>query len=214
MKIKTLIFDLDDTLYDYDQYVRGGFRCVAKKISKYNNEFDEKEAYEFMCREYFRRGNRSRVFQSFLANVDASCKIERMVDWYNNHDLLIQIDDDSIQLLHQLSNEYNTVLLTDGRRASHKIEHLGISHFFDTIVINEETSKKQKDCYVRLISELDLNPCHCMTVGDDPIFDHLWPKKMGMQCILKLGGIIHEPPRDLYKYDGYIHKLTDLNYFI
>ena len=35
--IKAILFDLDDTLYEEMQFVKGGFKAVSLYISEYNN---------------------------------------------------------------------------------------------------------------------------------------------------------------------------------
>jgi len=70
MPIRALLFDLDDTLYDEKQFVRSGFKEVAKFIDdKFN--INKKIFYKILI-DIFNNGSRGNIFNLALERVNVA----------------------------------------------------------------------------------------------------------------------------------------------
>ena len=85
--IQTVVFDLDDTLYDEVDYCLSGFACVAPDLAALSNEHNA-ESVLAILRERFLAGDREKLFNITLDALGApydGVVIERLVEAYRNH---------------------------------------------------------------------------------------------------------------------------------
>ena len=94
--ITTVIFDLDDTLYDEIEYCKSGFVTVAEFLANRPEsasansttvQADMKRIYEVLW-EQFNTGNRSRTFNAALDELDISYDNElilELIEVYRRH---------------------------------------------------------------------------------------------------------------------------------
>lgn len=185
--MKAIIFDLDGTLIDRtstvrsflgDQYNRFADRLACKKdefiesVMKHqkNGYADKLIAYERSCSELnesivedLYRDFRARYGSDAISFAGVSTALEK------------------------LSVDYTLAIVTNGKSSSQnaKIESAGIRDFFSTIKISEEEGLKKpnEDIYKRCLSDLSLSPADCLFVGDNPSFDVITPKKLGMKAV-------------------------------
>lgn len=131
----TLVFDLDDTLYLENDYVKSGFNCVGRAFR------DEVGVDNFseICFRLHQAGQRGRIFDAALEAIgrrpDASI-IQAMVELYRRHIPAISLSTRTSEFLETLSRRFNLGLLTGGNIQTQraKVEALGIAHYFDVIV--------------------------------------------------------------------------------
>ena len=128
---KSICFDLDNTLYDHGQYVKGAYKDIAVEIErKYGIAWEE-----FYSKIYTRweklTSRYNRVFSDVLKEYDLySAKIEKsLVDIYRNHiPSLMLYSGVKEKLQSLLCDGFQLVLLTDGQPSvqKRKIISLGI----------------------------------------------------------------------------------------
>ena len=197
--IRAVIFDLDDTLFNEIDYVRSGYRAVAKHLK------DVSGAYEKLCEAFFKgRPAIDAVLQAeglYSEEKKAEC-----VRIYRTHLPDISLSDETKELLSSLRNKGIKIgIVTDGRPEGQraKIEALGLKTLTDEIVITDEIGGKifRKPCDIayRIIQKkLNVPFEQCMYVGDNPEKDFKAPLSLSMAAVY------FKNPRGLYsgKYGG------------
>ena len=85
--ITTVVFDLDDTLYDELDYCRSGFRAVAESIADLPDAPSAKRIFDRLWKQ-FTAGNRTKTFNAALDDLGISYDdqiIQKLIKTYRNH---------------------------------------------------------------------------------------------------------------------------------
>lgn len=183
----TLLFDLDNTLYSEETYVKSGFKAVAFYLnSKYGIDGD----YLFSkMMTIFNEEGRGRVFNSLIDDLKLSEDIFSLVYVYRYHIPHISLYDDAKEVLAILKNECKLGLITDGRSfvQKRKVDALNIEDYFDVIiftdVLGEEFWKPSVKPYVLALNYLNSKAENSCYIGDDPYKDFKAPNELGMKTI-------------------------------
>jgi putative hydrolase of the HAD superfamily len=191
---KSVIFDLDDTLYKEIDYVRSGFSFLASLLSK-KEKIQKSELYTFLIDRFNIQNN---PFQKLIKNYNLKYSVEELLYLYRNHEPKINLDQQTIMVLDQLKNDnFLKGLLTDGRSMQQrkKIKSLGLIPYFKNIVISEEfgTEKPVKENYVYFVDKRKIDKNMYFYIGDNPKKDFITPNKLGWItiCIKDNGKNIH-----------------------
>ena len=186
-KLKSVIFDLDNTLYSEKTYVQSGFKEVSKYLSdKYAYDCDI--IYSKMM-EIFNEQGRGNVFDELINEFNFNEKVSTLVYIYRFHYPEISLYPESIPLLKNLKNNYKLALITDGRSfvQKRKVEALNIEMYFDRIIftdiLGDSFWKPSIEPYILTLSMLNSKPNESVYIGDDPYKDFKAPKQLGMQSI-------------------------------
>ncbi len=145
MRIKAVVFDLDDTLISEKQYIESGYRLVAEVIS--GKIAADKAAVFKMLMDLFSKGPQN-VFNRLFDNLNIPYDEEdifKLVEVYRNHFPDIQFYDDVIPCLVQLKDKgIKTGIITDGYISTqrNKLKVLGAKKYFDHIIITEELGRE------------------------------------------------------------------------
>ncbi|WP_296807559.1 HAD family hydrolase [uncultured Methanobrevibacter sp.] len=201
--MKTIIFDLDNTLYPEKTYVQSGFKAVARYLSdKYDCNFDKLFS---KIMDIFNRDGRGKVFDKLVNDLNFNEEISTLVYIYRYHFPDIFLYPESILLLDNLKNNYKLALITDGRAfvQKRKVEALNIENYFDVIVftdvLGENYWKPSPEPYKLVLNMLDCDAKDAYYIGDDPYKDFKAPKNLGMNSIqVKI-----EDEMDYWKKRGY-----------
>ena len=201
--MKTIIFDLDNTLYSEKTYVQSGFKAVARYLSdKYDCNFNKLFS---KLMNIFNRDGRGKVFDKLLNDLNFNEEISTLVYIYRYHFPDIFLYPESILLLDNLKNNYKLALITDGRAfvQKRKVEALNIENYFDVIVftdvLGENYWKPSPEPYKLVLNMLDCDAKDAYYIGDDPYKDFKAPKNLGMNSIqVKI-----EDEMDYWKKRGY-----------
>lgn len=189
--ITTVVFDLDDTLYDEIDYCRSGFRAVARFLGKVAPPACADEVFACLWR-HFTTGNRTRTFDAALKELGLPCdesRIAQLVEVYRNHRPDIELPADSRRTLDALQARCTLALLTDGFLPAQKLKvaALGIESRFRAIVYTEELGrsfwKPSPAGFERLIQTLGTAPARMAYVADDQSKDFIAPNRLGMLTI-------------------------------
>ena len=101
-------------------------------------------------------------------------------------------------------------LITNGsiRMQSRKLQCLGLSPLFDTILISdaEGISKPDRQIFHRALDRLNTNPAQAVFVGDHPDVDVAGARAAGMQAIWRRDPSVSR----MVEADGVIEELGDL----
>jgi putative hydrolase of the HAD superfamily len=219
--ITTVIFDLDDTLYDEVDYCRSGFGAVADFLADRPGCPSAKQIFETLWKE-FSRGNHKTTFNVALEQLgiqyDAAL-IERLIEVYRSHIPSIKLPRESADCLRKLSRGYSLGLLTDGFLPAQqlKVQALGIEKYFKCIIYTEQLGrncwKPSPVGFEKLLQTLNAKPQNTVFLGNDEKKDFIAPNKLGLSTIriIRPAGMHIEPadrPSAAAQY--IIHNLSDL----
>ena len=176
-----VIFDLDDTLYSEKQYVRSGYKAVAKLLG------DETFADRLWI--YFKNGKPA--IDELLNELGFEERKEECLKAYREQIPEIKLYDGVFDLILSLKNKGLKVgIITDGRVSGQKkkIQALGLDELVDDIIITDELGGTQfrKPCDIAFrIMQLRWGiPFEQLVyVGDNAEKDFQAPKQLGMRSV-------------------------------
>jgi putative hydrolase of the HAD superfamily len=218
--ITTIVFDLDDTLYDEIDYCRSGLAAVAKSLASLPLTPADAEARIFNSFwQEFISGNRDKIFNAALEKLGLPASqdtVKKLVELYRCHRPTITLPPSSKAILDTLSKKYTLALLTDGYLPAQelKVEALGIKDYFKFIVYTEAMGrqfwKPSPVGFERILSELNTKPENCVYVGDNELKDFIAPNQLGFTTIrlIRPNGIHREKGTDPNAPAA--HTITDL----
>ena len=192
-KSRVVVFDLDDTLYKEQDYLRSAYREIAARIE---SQYGLEGIYDQMLK-WWQEGEN--VFQR-LVSYCPQFTVNDLLAIYRSHVPAIRLDEETRHLLDDLHQHAVLGLITDGRSLTqrHKIEALGLSAYMDDadILISEETGfEKPSEEPFRHFMACYLS-CTYYYIGDNPAKDFVAPNLLGWTsiCLLDDGRNIH--PQD------------------
>lgn len=172
-RIKGIIFDLDDTLYDCsDSLVEAARRRAARAMVAAGVPCDEAAAYNLQVELIARHGPGCRIFDHIAEQYGKGKDfVETLLRAYNSDEVEeIRPFPDVVSTLRNLRAQgYMLFLVTSGvhRRQERKIDLLGIRSLFDEILVNDaEIGMELEQCFISLLTRHGLTPQECIAVGD------------------------------------------------
>ncbi len=189
--ITTVVFDLDDTLYDEIDYCRSGFTAVAEFVANLPGAPTAERIFGYFWKQ-FAAGNRTKTFNIALEElgIDYDEKlINELIKVYRNHIPKITLPADSRDVLGQLKGKYALALLTDGFLPAQqlKVQALGLEKYFKCIIYTEQLGrncwKPSPTGFEKLMETLNAKPETMAYVADDQRKDFIAPNKLGFLTI-------------------------------
>ncbi len=193
--ITTVIFDLDDTLYDEVEYCRSGFEAVAEFLADSPEmprlKDQAKRIFDAFWKQ-FEAGNRTKTFNAAFGELGIRYDdwlIQQLIYVYRNHVPKITLPQDSRDALSQLSGKYTLALLTDGFLPAQqfKVQALGIEKYFKCIIYTEQLGrefwKPSPAGFEKLMETLNAKPKNIAYVADNEKKDFIAPNKLGFLTI-------------------------------
>lgn len=182
-----LVFDLDDTLYDELTYVRSGFRAVAGFLAQ-THAIPAEIGFSWMWEQL--AGGRGQIFDQLLQHYNIySKKLTRQcVSVYRSHQPEIKLSPEAERCLERFK-EFPKYLVTDGNKLvqQHKIEALGISHYFKHCYVTHrygvENSKPSPYCFLAICEREKVRPDQVVYIADNPRKDFVGIKPLGFKTI-------------------------------
>ncbi len=199
--ITTVVFDLDDTLYDEIEYCKSGFAAVAEFLanrsesrssSMVESEAPPAERISAVLWEQFTTGNRTKTFNAALDELGIGYDDElvgELIEIYRNHIPTISLPQDSRDVLCELSTKYTLALLTDGFLPAQKlkVQALGIEKYFKSIVYTEQLGrecwKPSPAGFETIMQTLKVKAENTAYVADNEKKDFIAPNKLGFSTI-------------------------------
>lgn len=189
--ITTVVFDLDDTLYDEIEYCKSGFEAVADFLAESLLSLPAERIFNALW-EQFTCGNRRKTFDTALDELDIKYDnklIEELVNIYRSHVPNLTLPRDSREVLCELKAKYTLALITDGFLPGQKlkVQSLGIEKFFKCIVYTEQLGrefwKPSPAGFENIIEILNVKPENMAYIGDNEKKDFITPNKLGFFTI-------------------------------
>jgi len=189
--ITTVVFDLDDTLYDEIEYCKSGFTTVAEFLAEMPGFPPAVRIFGALWKQ-FTDGNRKNTFNAALDELDISYddkRIGELVNVYRSHVPNIKLPRDSRDVLCELRAKYTLALLTDGFLPAQqlKVQSLGIEKFFGCIVYTEQLGrefwKPSPAGFEKIIETLKTRPESTVYIADNEKKDFIAPNKLGFLTV-------------------------------
>ncbi len=189
--ITTVVFDLDDTLYDELDYCQSGFRAVARFLAKVAPIPCSDDVFTSLWR-HFTEGNRTQTFNAALDELGIAydeALIAQLIEVYRTHRPCLELPAESRRTLDALRKTHTLAMLTDGYLPAQrlKVQALGIEDYFKAIVYTEDLGracwKPSPVGFERLIEQFDVTPAQMVYVGDNEAKDFIGPNRLGMLTI-------------------------------
>jgi putative hydrolase of the HAD superfamily len=189
MKLRAVLFDLDDTLFPERDYVRSGFRAVGEwaearvGISQALVRADLQSLFD--------AGFRRDAFQWWLAEKNLpEGLLPEMTIAFRNQEPRISLRQEAKMILDQLQTAGMPMgLVTEGRRAVQqaKIRVLELERWIQVIVIlGEEDVENWKPSilpFERALAMLSVSAAEAVYIGDNPKKDFRGGKSLGMRTV-------------------------------
>lgn len=178
--IKAVIFDLDDTLISEMDYVKSGYKVIAKKIKeRYNLEIGEQEIYCSLMKLFDESSKNvfNRLLDEYKLSYNKDYIIE-LVNCYRNHIPDIKFFDDVIPCLKDLRKKNIKLgIISDGYKMTqrNKLKVLDAEKLFDKIILTDELGKDywkpSPKAFEIMKNYLKISFDEMMYVGDNPTKD-------------------------------------------
>ncbi|MFA5553135.1 MAG: HAD family hydrolase [Phycisphaerae bacterium] len=202
--IKAVIFDLDGTLYEEQDYYKSGFAAVAEFISSRHEQCNAPKITKELSAQ-FESQNYDKTFNAALDNLGirySESDITELIEVFRNHKPNIKLPQQSRDVLDLLNRKYNLGLITDGYLPGQKlkVEALGIEKFFKCIIYTEELGrefwKPSPAAFEKMLKILNVQGENCVYIGDNARKDFVAPNSLGFSTIHIIcpSGIHKKPP--------------------
>lgn len=187
--LKSIVFDMDDTLYLERDFVLSGFKAVAAWGSK-TYDISSQEGFHFLW-ESFEQGIRGNTFNLWLEafDIDDPGAISNMIQVYRNHQPEIAPCEDVLPVLNVLQSRAGLGLITEGYRQvqENKLTALGLESFFEVRVIMGEDEreywKPNSYPFRCLLDQMGVPAGTAVYVGDNPFKDFGGARRAGMHSV-------------------------------
>ncbi len=189
--LSTIIFDLDDTLYDEIEYCRSGLHFIADFLAESIKTVTTEQLFNTFWAQ-FTAGNRTKTINLALDELNISYDdklINCLITIYRNHVPKIKLPKDSRDVLEQLQDKYTLALLTDGFLPAQKlkVQSLRIEKYFNRIIYTEQLGrefwKPSTIGFEQLLRNLNAKAETAVYVADNEEKDFIAPNKLGLATI-------------------------------
>jgi putative hydrolase of the HAD superfamily len=186
--MRAAIFDLDDTLYERDQFVQSGFAAVADELER---RFALPAPWILATLRRARvRGHEGRELQALCADHGLpESLIPELVDVVRRHEPTLTLGSVAAAVLAQLrADGWQVAILTNGLPATQraKVEALGLEARVDAVLYAEEHApggKPSRAAFDAALSTLGVPASRAVFIGDDLVRDIHGARAAGLSTI-------------------------------
>jgi L-ribulose-5-phosphate 4-epimerase len=221
---KAVLFDLDDTLYDYSKVHKIAIKEVYKLLKEKLNLSYTKVKYLFkLSREEVHRElsgtasahNRILYFQRLIEKTHEHVDSMFILKLYNTYwDTLLknmELRPGVLKTLKKLKEEDLKIAIVSDLTTNiqiRKLHKLGISKYVDALVTSEETGsdKPHAIMFLLALNKLKVSPNEALMVGDNTIADIEGANFVGIDTVLLQKGALAKTFKEDYKQPNYTIK--------
>jgi HAD superfamily hydrolase (TIGR01509 family) len=186
--MRAAIFDLDDTLYERDQFVLSGFAAVAGEIER---RFGLPAPWILATLRRARvRGHAGRELQALCADHGLpQSLIPELVEVVRRHQPNLALGSVAAAVIAQLrADGWRVGILTNGLPATQraKVEALGLAARVDAVLYAEEHApggKPSRAAFDAVLAALQVPASHAVFIGDDLARDIHGARGAGLSTI-------------------------------
>lgn len=188
--MRAVLFDLDDTLYDEQQFVLSGLQAV---VATFSHRLGVEPAEFMYCLvRTLKTGGRQRLFDRVLVYMGLYDRalVSDMVEVYRGHTPNITLFPEAeIELQRLKERGYRLGLVTDGLPAVQraKVYALGLERLMDVLVftwsLGETCSKPSPEGYLFALRSLNIPPQQAVYVGDNEAKDFRGANQLGILTV-------------------------------
>ena len=200
--IKNLIFDLDNTLYDFSTIWKKSNKLVYEylkydKIASYEEFFKHYKAINNMLVDEVLKGNMKlreirnkrlkltlEEFGIILTEEDCNIYYEKQFDFIIES---IKPNEEVNLWLSRLCKKYKMILLTNGKsyEQREKLAKLGLENLFELYISGEtHISKPKAEAFINVLEKENIVANETMMIGDSLHYDINPANKLGMKTCL------------------------------
>lgn len=218
-RLRTILFDLDDTLYPESAFAKSGFHAASRLAARALG-VDARQVFQGLW-ELFLNGTREHTFDRWLAQQGLSEPglVTDMVSQYRGHAAQIRPYPDVVKALPRLRQQYALGLVSDGYLAVQKgkLAALKLDHLLDGIVFSDalgrDAWKPSTRPFLEVVKRLRCEPQECVYIADNPLKDFVGPRSLAMRTLrIRRPGGMHvrtEPPSRDHEPDMEIRSLAE-----
>ena len=174
--MRAAIFDLDDTLYERDQFVQSGFAAVAEEIER---RFGLPAPWILATLRRARvRGHEGRELQALCADHGLpDSLIPELVDVIRRHEPSLTLGSVAAAVIAQMrADGWRVAILTNGLPATQraKVEALGLEPRVDAVLYAEEHApggKPSRAAFDAALDAVGVPASRAVFIGDDLVRD-------------------------------------------
>ena len=218
-KINNLIFDLDNTLYDFSIIWEKSNKQVYKylkydKIASYEEFFRHYKAINNILVDEVLKGNMKlreirnkrlkltlEEFGIILTEEDCNIYYEKQFDFIIES---IKPNEEVNLWLSRLCKKYKMILLTNGKsyEQREKLAKLGLENLFELYISGEtHISKPKAEAFINVLEKENIVASETMMIGDSLYYDINPANKLGMKtCLVERKWHFDD---ELQNYTGY-----------
>ena len=190
LRIKVVVFDLDDTLYEEITYVYSGFKAVADFLAQEHALSSDALFHEL--KETLHVKGRGDIFDDVLRHVGlySKTRVRQCLHIYRSHLPTIALLPEALTLLRELQRQNIPVyIVTDGNKMvqNRKIEALHVKPFVRKVFITHRYgkihAKPSPYCFEKIATLENVPPQEIVYIADNPHKDFIGIKPLGFQTI-------------------------------
>jgi putative hydrolase of the HAD superfamily len=211
-RVHTVVFDLDDTLYEEKQFVESGFAAVDQWLLARHGT----GGFESTARRIFASGQRGRIFNEALEWLELPATpelIAEMLEVYRGHSPDLQLlPDAEIALRWVTESGLRVGLITDGPSSMQrrKIRALGLDERISCQVVTDELGgrefwKPHPAAFMRVMDAYPGDRDGYVYVADNPRKDFIAPRQLGWMTIR-----VRRPGGEHETYTGSAGETADM----
>lgn len=217
-RIRAVIFDLDNVLYNERTYLLAAYRNIAEFLSK-RYQIGKRRIYLKLARDSREKSSMyPRLFNDLLSDLEINQEIlPELLEIFTNTKVNLKLRAAVEKVLLNLGAQgIKLCLLTNGtfKTQMNKVKLLGIEKYFPAIVyarnLGKENEKPNPNAYLAVLKELNMDPKHTICIGDNPYTDFSGAKKIGIMTVrLLCGEFKHVKLTQQYEADRNVRTLSE-----
>lgn len=186
--VRVVVFDIDDTVFLEEEYIRSGFVAVSRWLSETHGV----EGFDARCWALHASGVRGDIFDRALSASGAEADptlVASLVERYRSHAPAIALAPDARRAFEALGEQRRLAAVSDGPLVCQeaKVAALGLSAWLDPIVLTGRFPPGQGKPHPRAFRAVEgatsCRGAQLLYVADNPAKDFLAPRDLGWRTI-------------------------------